>query len=140
MRSWLEVLIVSGNYAFSYDLAEVVASTGAEPHLCSTVSEAQKILQRFPICMVFSDDALPDGGFRDIIAVLADLGARIPVVVYRPSYARKKRMPTHWEEACRTNHFPYSQEEVERLIAGLVELPPEPAWSDDLLEPSKCAH
>lgn len=131
MRSWIEVLIVSGNNAFLYGLAEVVVSTGAEPHLCSSVSEAQKILQRFPISMVFSDETLPDGNFRDVIAVLSELGTRIPVIVYRRFDARKKRMRSHWEEAWPANPSPYSQEEVERLIAGLVERWPEPAWSDD---------
>lgn len=120
MRSWLEVLIVSGDYKYSHNLAEFVIETGAEPHLCSSVGEAQRVLQSFPICLVFSDRALPDGNFRDIIAILAGLGTRIPVVVYPPFDGWTERIPARRDGALHTSSSPYSKEEVEQLIAGLV--------------------
>jgi DNA-binding NtrC family response regulator len=120
MRSWLEVLIVSGNHARSQDLAQFITQAGAEAHSCSSIGEAQRILQGYPICMVFSDHTFHDGDFRDIIAILASLGTRIPVAVYSPLKGRKKRMATLQKGTCLTNSFPYSKEEVERLIAALV--------------------
>jgi len=130
MRGWLEVLIVSGNHARSQDLAQLITQAGAEPHLCSSIGEALRILQGHPICMVFSDHTFRDGDFRDIIAILASLGTRIPVAVYSPIKGRVKFKTALQEGTCLTNSSPYSKEEVERLIEGL--LVPRPGLTDQV--------
>ena len=119
MRGWLEVLIVSGNPARSQELAQFIIQSGAEPHLCSSIGEAQRILQGYPICLVFSDHSFPDGDFQDIVAILACLGTRIPVAVYSPLKKRTKRRGTLREETYLTNSSPYSKDQVATLIAGL---------------------
>lgn len=119
MKRWLEVLIVSGNHARSQELAEFITQTGAEPHLCSSIGEARRILQGYPICMVFSDHTFPDGDFQDIAAMLACLGTRIPLVVNSPLKKRKKSFASFRKGTCMTNSLPYSKDDVERLIAGL---------------------
>lgn len=48
---------------------------------CSTLSEAQTVILRHPICLVFSDYCLVDGDIHHVFVVLGRSAAHVPVIV-----------------------------------------------------------
>jgi len=80
--SWpLEVLVASADAQTRLNLADLLAKDGLSPVFCSSLSEAQDVLARQPICLVFSDYCLPDGDFRDVLCEVKRSSSSVPVVV-----------------------------------------------------------
>jgi two-component system, NtrC family, nitrogen regulation response regulator NtrX len=77
----LEVLIATADADVRRSLTDLLAENGLSPVLCSSLSEAQSILVREPICLVFCDYHLPDGNFRDVLYEVRRHAPSVPVVV-----------------------------------------------------------
>jgi DNA-binding NtrC family response regulator len=77
----LEVLIATADAEVRRSLTDLLAESGLSPVLCSSLSEAQSILVREPICLVFCDYHLPDGDFRDVLYEVRRHAPSVPVVV-----------------------------------------------------------
>lgn len=77
----LEALVTCADPEYLYVLTNLLRDCGLTPILSSTVGEAQAIMSRRTISLIFCEDGLPDGGFCDLLAAAAWAGTRIPVVV-----------------------------------------------------------
>ncbi len=77
----LEVLIISTDPYTRLRLTEVLAGEGLSAVSCSTLSKAQIILLRHPICLVFSDCRFADGDIHDVFAAVGRSAANVPVIV-----------------------------------------------------------
>jgi DNA-binding NtrC family response regulator len=81
MSGPVEALVVSTDVHTSVSLTEGLLKNGLIPVCCSTLSEAQGILLRHPICLVLSDDRFPDGDFHDLLATVEASPSRAPVII-----------------------------------------------------------
>lgn len=80
--SWpVEVLVASADAETRLSLTDLLAKDGLNPVFCSSLSEAQEVLVRQPICLVFSDYRLPDGDFHDVLYEVKRNSSSVPVVV-----------------------------------------------------------
>ncbi len=76
-----DVMLVSPFLETQQAFASVLGRHGIAPILASTVEEAQTILSRHSISLVFCSDELPGGGVDAFIRQTSKLPARVPVVV-----------------------------------------------------------
>jgi len=77
----LEVLIVSTDGYTRLRLAEMLAGERLSAVSCATLSEAQTILLRHPICLVFSDCRFADGDIHGVFGAVGRSAANVPVIV-----------------------------------------------------------
>ena len=112
----LEVLIVSTDRYTQLRLTEMLANEGLNAVSCSTLSEAQNILLRHPICLVFSDCRYTDGDIHGIFVAVGCSAGSVPVIVVR--------QPGDWEQyvkALKTGALDYiecswPQPELQRVV------------------------
>lgn len=90
MQNQLEVLIVSNDGNARHRLAEVLAEERLRAVFCSTLSEAQNILPRRPICIVFSDCGFADGDVHGVFRAVERSAADVPVIVVSRGGDRKE--------------------------------------------------
>lgn len=81
MNSQWEVLVASSDLENCQSLAGVLSRHGIETICASTVSQLDRLLKGRMIRLVFCDHDLPDGDYRDILAVVNCQVARRPKVV-----------------------------------------------------------
>jgi len=81
MSHILEALIVSNNPELSRIVSAMLGSCGLETKRCSTLKEARTMLASNSIQMVFCENFLLDGSFRELLRAIADSRRGIPVVV-----------------------------------------------------------
>jgi two-component system, OmpR family, response regulator TctD len=77
----LKILLVTADADVRRSLTDLLAESGLGPVLCSSLGEAQNILVREPVCLVFCDYHLPDGDFRDVLYEVRRHAPSVPVVV-----------------------------------------------------------
>jgi hypothetical protein len=61
---WLRIQSVNHVFALTLTL-NMLEEYGLEPMIASNVEETRQILERRPMHVVFCEDKLPDGGFRE---------------------------------------------------------------------------
>ncbi len=76
-----EVLIAAADLETCRRLANILSQWGFESVCASTVGKAKAILARQGVPMVFCEDRLADGGFRDVLGAAKLVQANAPVVV-----------------------------------------------------------
>jgi|ERR1700687_1909722 len=115
----LEALVTCADTEYLDVLASFLEECGLTTIPSSTVKEAQAILTRRPIRLVFCEDGLPDGGFREILDAAKRARVRIPVVVMSNSCC--------WDHYLRAMHrgafdyikYPPCRAEVEWVIQNV---------------------
>ena len=65
--SGIQVLLASSDRQGRAELAKIVAECGVQPLTASSVEEVRALLLQGPIQLIFCQDDLPDGGFREIL-------------------------------------------------------------------------
>jgi len=76
-----EVLIATADLEACRRLASVLSPWGFEPICASTVGKAKAVLARGGVPMVFCEDRLVDGSFRDVLAAATLVKSKVRVVV-----------------------------------------------------------
>ena len=79
--SWLEVLVASSDAGKRTALVDVLAQCGLKPMTARNLSEVRAILAERPVHLVFCEDALPEGGFREVLWMAQATGSGVPLVV-----------------------------------------------------------
>jgi DNA-binding NtrC family response regulator len=79
--SFPNILVVSPYLDFQQAFAIVLGKFGLAPIIASTAGEAEEILDRHPVSLVFCSDELPNGGVDGLIAQNAHTTKRAPMVV-----------------------------------------------------------
>jgi DNA-binding NtrC family response regulator len=77
----IHVLVVGSDIGKRTALVDILEACGLEPMIASNVEETRQILARRPLHMVFCEDNLPDGGFREILRLVKANRPEIQVVV-----------------------------------------------------------
>ena len=82
MTAQTDVLIASADLQTCRTLASILSQWGLQPIFCSTMSKAKAILAQKPVPLVFCEDQLTDGSFRDLLhaRTFAQLKARVAVI------------------------------------------------------------
>lgn len=80
LRDW-EVMIASSDFESRRKLAQILEFWGMEPVCSRSVGQAREILSRGAVRLVFCEDSLPDGDFRDLLDAANASAARVRVVV-----------------------------------------------------------
>ncbi len=80
MSDW-QVLIASADRKHRQMLTSILEEWGVDPVFSSSIREARAILSRQPIPLVFCEDHLDDGSFRDLLAATRAMDGKVRVVV-----------------------------------------------------------
>ena len=90
MATLMEVLIVSSDLETCRALASVLSQWGLEPLCCSTIKEAREFMALTPLPLIFCEDHLPDGSFRDVLRAAKAAMTKMRVVVTTRNGCRKE--------------------------------------------------
>src|SRR5215471_6431681 len=109
-------LVASLNSEIRETLTHILSRHGVESVVSSTAAEAEAILFRQPVSLVFCEDRLPDGSFRDVLGEVKRSAKLVPVIVVSRLGDWDKCL-----EALRLGGndyvaFPFQRAEVESII------------------------
>jgi DNA-binding NtrC family response regulator len=79
--SFIQVLVVGSDVGNRTALVQILEECGLEPVTASNVEETGNILARRPTHVVFCEDTLSDGGFREILRLVKATRPESQVVV-----------------------------------------------------------
>jgi DNA-binding NtrC family response regulator len=77
----IQVLVVGADVGKRTALVDILEECGLEPMIASNVKETRQILARRLMHVVFCEDSLPDGGFREILCLVKANRPEIQVVL-----------------------------------------------------------
>lgn len=77
-----EALVAFSDSEHGQILATILGHCGLMPVLCSSLKQARTLLDRKSIRLVFCEDRLTDGSFRDMLQVTAQDRPGLPLVVF----------------------------------------------------------
>ena len=77
----IQVLVTGRDAGKRTALLNMLEEYGLEPIIASSVEETRQILERRPMQVVFCEDRLPDGGFREILCLIKANRPEVQVVV-----------------------------------------------------------
>jgi CheY-like chemotaxis protein len=111
-----QVLVACSDSENRRSLTDIVTQLGLKPIPASTVSEAQDVLSQHPVCLVFCEDNLPEGGYREFLNRTKLVGLQIPLVVSSSLGGEERYL-----EAMRLGVFeyispPYVTAEIESIV------------------------
>ncbi len=117
MNKNLRVLVASPYPETRQLVSSILGQCKLDPVLSSTVSEAKTVLALQLISLVFCEDHLPDGSFRDILSRegLSPTGA--PVVVISRSGDWDKYLEAMRSRVFDYVAYPFQQGEVEWIVS-----------------------
>jgi DNA-binding NtrC family response regulator len=75
------VLVVGPETEPRCRLCSLLGELGLNPVLAATLTEAEAILSRHALGLIFCEDVLPDGSFADFLHAVERQGPPVPVVV-----------------------------------------------------------
>jgi DNA-binding NtrC family response regulator len=76
-----QILVVSSESEGRRALTAILNREGWDTICASRVSECQEVLARLNISLVFCDRRLPDGAYRDVLAITRSLSRKVRLVV-----------------------------------------------------------
>lgn len=116
------VMVVSQTLDVQQAFAWGLAKSGIVPILASTRSEAEEILERHPISLIFCSDELPNSGIDCLIRKIKQVTNKVPVV----AVSRRG----NWDHCLRLLHhgaldvvfYPLNQFEIERVVGNALSI------------------
>ena len=127
MANLRKVLVAFSDPEGRESLIRLLGQCGLEPVFTSTVKDAQAVLAKEPISMVFCQDRLADGGFGDILRATEPVASKIPVVVCSPFYDKSLYTEAMWQGAQDFMVYPYRREELEWIVGNALHKAPQSA-------------
>lgn len=111
-----QALVASADPEVRGTLTHILGRHGVEPVFSSTAEEAKAALVRGPISLVFCEERLSDGGFRDVLGEVKRSARVVPVVVV----SRIGDWDKCLEALCLGVHdyiaYPFQRAEIESVI------------------------
>jgi DNA-binding NtrC family response regulator len=77
----IQVLVTGCDAGKRTALLSMLEEYGLEPMIASNVEETRQVLGRRPMHVVFCEDKLPDGGFREVLCLVKASRPEIQVVL-----------------------------------------------------------
>ncbi len=132
MTAQTDVLIASADLQTCRTLASILSQWGLEPIFCSTVSKAKAILAQKPVPLVFCEDQLTDGSFRDLLhaRTFAQLKARVAVIFRMAGGNGNGDVQAMELSAFNAVACPYRLTDVQRVILDAMRDAPGPNRPD----------
>ena len=117
------VLIACSDPANSRVIEEVIRSCMLESLICPSAQSAQAAVARPDIALIFCDDVLPDGSYRDLLALLPRTTRKVPLVVVLSGENRDRT----YREAMEQGAFdvivsPCSKQDVQWVVIRAMDL------------------
>jgi two-component system, NtrC family, response regulator PilR len=81
MVSWIQVVVASSNTGTKEPLAKILREFGLASLIAVSVSEVRNILLQRTVHVVFCDESLPEGGFREVLGLVKTTKPQVQVVV-----------------------------------------------------------
>jgi DNA-binding NtrC family response regulator len=101
-------------------LSGIISSCGLQPVRCETLAAANKLSPRRDFELAISDDELPDGSFRELIAQLKRSGHSTPVVAVSRFDDRGSCLQAMIAAAFEYVAFPPYPHELEQAVAAAL--------------------
>jgi DNA-binding NtrC family response regulator len=79
--SWLQVLVACSDPDRRSALVDILAQLGLEPVIATDMGEVRTIFAERPLHLLFCEDGLPQGGFRELLRLAKATGSQFAVVV-----------------------------------------------------------
>jgi DNA-binding NtrC family response regulator len=79
--SWLQVLVVCSDPGRRSALVDLLAQFGLEPVVAADMNEVRAVFAQRPPHLVFCEEGLPEGGFREVLCLAKATGSEVAVVV-----------------------------------------------------------
>lgn len=79
--SGLGVLVANSDTGKRTALVDILAQCGLESMTVTNVDEVRTALSQQAVHLVFCEDALPEGGFREVLRLAQATGSGVPLVV-----------------------------------------------------------
>ncbi|MGH9405237.1 MAG: hypothetical protein ACRD3D_05275 [Terriglobia bacterium] len=117
MPQRLRALIAMSDSGGQSALATTVAARGLEPILAPSLREAREVLSHSRISVVFCENKLEDGEFREMLRENTKLVPNVPVVVCSSSYDHNLYMDAMTEGAFDFVAYPYAPREIEWILS-----------------------
>lgn len=77
----MQALVISPDSDARRDLLGALLRCGVDAFVCPRLIEARSHLKSESFRIVFCEDSLPDGDFRDVLRIVTHTNAKLPVVV-----------------------------------------------------------
>jgi two-component system, response regulator, stage 0 sporulation protein F len=114
--SWIQALVACLDVERGATLAKTLEECSLEPVLASNVEEVRIILLQRPVHLVFCEDNLPEGGFREVLRLVKATRPDAQVVV--------SSLLGAWEEYLEAMHLgafdfvppPYRGDEIVSIV------------------------
>jgi len=118
----LQVLVACADIERRASLVDVLSQCDVTPSTAASVSEVRTALRQRSVHLVFCEDGLPQGGFREVLGLTKATGAGVPLVVSSPLGDLNEYM-----EAMQLGAFdfiapPYRRVEVESIVNSVREI------------------
>jgi CheY-like chemotaxis protein len=111
-----QVLVACADSESRRALAEIIIQCGLKPISAATVSEAQSVLAQQAICLVFCEESLPEGGYREFLTRARDAGFEVPLVVASPLGDAENYLEAMGAGAFDFISPPYIPSQIESLV------------------------
>jgi DNA-binding NtrC family response regulator len=115
------LMVVSHLLEAHQAFASILGSRGIAPILASTAEEAQTILGRHSISLIFCSDELPGGGIDVLIRQTSQPPPRVPVVVVSRFDDWRRYLYFLQAGAFDCVLYPPRRGEIERIVRNLLD-------------------
>jgi two-component system, NtrC family, response regulator HydG len=112
-------LLITDDGACAKRLAEALAASGLEAKRCSTVRDGMSAIRQGSADLVFCQERLADGTFRDVLNFLFPRN-RMPLIVCSNFYNTKVYIEAMSLGAFDYVAFPYSPQDLRWIIANAL--------------------
>ncbi|MGH9792870.1 MAG: hypothetical protein ACRD5W_16815 [Candidatus Acidiferrales bacterium] len=119
-------MVVTSDADSRFTLMGILSGCGLDPVAAETLNETRSVLARHPVSVVFCDEHLSDGNFRDVVREAARLPRKVPVIVSSRSLDWKHYLSILSAGAFDYFAYPPRRGEVEYLAGNALNVP---VWS-----------
>lgn len=81
LLSWFQVLVACSDPGRRTALVDILVQRGLEPMVATNVGEVRAVFAQRPVHLVFCEDDLPEGGFREVLQFAKATESGVPLVV-----------------------------------------------------------
>ncbi len=107
-------------------LERMLAAAGFEPKTCATVADTLRALSNESVSLVFCQERLPDGTYRDVLRFFGSEATSL-LVVCANFYDKKSYIEAMSMGAFDYITAPYLRRDVEWIVGNVARKPPRPA-------------
>jgi DNA-binding NtrC family response regulator len=116
MSNLLDVLVISADSKQAQILATILGHWGLSPVCSSSRRQAQEIVERGAIRMVFCEERFADGCLCDVVAEFGKLSPKVPVIAFSEAGDWKWRMQAIQSGAAACITVPFRSQEIREVI------------------------